>query len=112
MATEVRDRTIEAQLTSASDSGMQQHPTDLDVVDQHSQGHLSPSDTENGKKTQNPDETLLPTIAPKQSPDPADVRTVKWNMETVRAFLSEEVDTDAATGPLAAFCFMTVSLRF
>jgi len=32
-----------------------------------------------------------------------------WDWDKVQAFLCEDVDTDAATGPLSAFCFMTVS---
>lgn len=48
---------------------------------------------------------VLPVVAP-CSPEPAGPS--KWSLDSIRSWLEETVDTDGATGPLAAFCFMTV----
>lgn len=58
---------------------------------------------------------ILPVTAPKQEYEltgQPNAQNARWNMESIKAYLMEEVDTDGATGPLSAFCFMTVSFWF
>lgn len=53
---------------------------------------------------------ILPVTAPKQEYEltgQPNAQNARWNMESIKAYLMEEVDTDGATGPLSAFCFMT-----
>lgn len=57
------------------------------------------------------EEPILPISRPK-TPDGGTSNASWWNWERIQAFLREDVDTDAATGPLSAFCFMTVSRKF
>jgi hypothetical protein len=56
------------------------------------------------------DEPVLPISAP-TTPEVGNLRhsSSGWDWDKVHAFLCEDVDTDSATGPLSAFCFMTVS---
>jgi hypothetical protein len=75
-------------------------------------GNIVEKDTEEeasaGINYSHRDEPILPISTP-QTPDVGTSSASRWDWEKVRTYLREDVDTDAATGPLSAFCFMTVS---
>lgn len=76
------------------------------------QGHPLDNEAEGSSRR---DDSILPITSPKQASERlvADQNrssvAARWDMVRIRAYLLEEVDTDAATGPLSAFCFMTAS---
>lgn len=78
-----------------------------------------PESSDDRARNKEEDGPILPISAPSNKHstdllpnDHPDAGNAKWDMQRLRAFLREDVDTDAATGPLAAFCFMTVCLDY
>lgn len=63
-----------------------------------------------GKETEDEAAYGSSPILPVVSSSPAGpVHDSRWTVESISAWMGEEVDRDAASGPLAAFCFMTVT---
>lgn len=84
------------------------HPTGFevegksDICETHKQGKELEDEAAYGNAP------ILPMVT--SSPE-ATSHDSQWTVESVLAWLGEEVDRDAASGPLAAFCFMTVGPR-
>lgn len=89
-------------------------PADHDLTSEKDLQELDRDDDERNSGAEIPQESILPVSTEQQQPAALTKQTGNnseaegWTLEKVKAFLYEDVDTDAATGPLAAFCFMTV----
>jgi hypothetical protein len=87
-----------------ADSNENKKAAKLDKKDDLEEEEVDLDDTEGPEGHGN--DPVLPVSAPKM-PEASS----GWDWKKVNTFLREDVDTDAAVGPLAAFCFMTVSCR-
>lgn len=94
------------QLVSFDASLPHQHAVGLEVEGKSDIGETTKHGKELDDEAAYGDAPVLPMVA--SSPEVA-TQTSRWTVESILAWLGEEVDRDAASGPLAAFCFMTVS---